>query len=161
MRTGRPTKYRKDFPARAGKLWANGATDAQVAQQLKINHDTLKEFVKKYPEFSATRAACKEIADDNVEKALYDRAIGSVLPDVHIAVHEGAVIVTPLKKHFPPDVQACSLWLRNRKPQQWRDKTESDITLSGMPEDLVKAIQERAAAKAKTNGSTDHTLART
>ncbi len=28
----------------------------------------------------------------------------------------------PTVKHYPPDTQAASLWLRNRQPDKWRDK---------------------------------------
>ena len=43
------------------------------------------------------------------------------------------IVITPTVKHYPPDTQAASLWLRNRQPQLWRDKTEVavDATVRG------------------------------
>jgi hypothetical protein len=71
-----------------------------------------------------------------------------------VSQYEGRITITPLKKHYPPDTTACIFWLKNRQPQQWRDKNKSEPTQNGMPQNLVEAIHERAAQKAKANGST-------
>ena len=30
-------------------------------------------------------------------------------------------------EHYPPDTQAASLWLRNRHPDKWKDRTEQAV----------------------------------
>lgn len=145
MRTGRPTKYRRDFPERAEKLWAKGHTDAEVAKKLKIGVDAIYRFAKHYVEFSEAQKRGKAIADQCVERALFQRATGIVLPDCHVSTHEGQITITPLKKHYPPDPLSMIFWLKNRKPKEWREKTELTITeeIAGVPPEVVAAMKKR------------------
>lgn len=149
---GRPTKYRPSFPEKAAKLWMKGATDEEVCKALKVSHETLSQFEKRHPEFLAAKKTAKAQADELVEQSLFKRATGYKHPDTHFSSHEGIVTATPMIKHYAPSEVACIFWLKNRKPREWRDKTETEVTMNGMPEDLVKAIQARAAEKAKGNG---------
>jgi hypothetical protein len=135
-----------------------GGTDEQLAKALGITRQALAVRKKKDPQLFDTLKKAKTEADARVEKALYERATGYTCEDCHVSQYEGVITITPIKKHYPPDPVSMIFWLKNRRPQQWREKSEADITLRGMPEDLVKAIQERAAAKAKTNGTTDQTV---
>lgn len=45
--------------------------------------------------------------------------------EVDIRVVNGELVKTPIRKFYPPDTAAASLWLRNRKPERWRDKVET------------------------------------
>jgi hypothetical protein len=78
---------------------------------------------RKHPKFSESIKAGKEYADANVASRLYERAMGYSHPEVHVSNYQGEITLTPLVKHYPPDTNAASLWLRNRQPQKWRDKT--------------------------------------
>ena len=49
---GRPTKYKKVYCKRIKELMAEGLSKEACAGELKINKDTLYEWIKKYPEFS-------------------------------------------------------------------------------------------------------------
>jgi len=162
MRTGRPTKYRKDFPERAERLFSKGATSAEVSKALKVQISTLYDWADKKPEFSEAVRRGKAVADELMEQALFKRGVGFSHPDTHFSSYEGEITATSFTRHYPPDTNACIFWLKNRKPKEWRDAHDLSVTtLNGMPEDLVKAIQDRAAEKAKTNGSTHHAVPRT
>lgn len=54
--------------------------------------------------------------------------------------YEGGVMTERkvTKKHVPPDTTAQIFWLKNRKPEQWRDKPRSE---SASDKALVKAIE--------------------
>ncbi len=145
MRTGRPTKYRKDFPERAFKLWAKGATDVEVCKALKVSHETLDQFKKRHPEFLAAKVRAKGIADELVEYSLFKRATGFIAPDCHVSQWDGAITITDLEKHYPPDTQAIVFWLKNRKPKEWRDRTELHVMeeIAGVPADVVEGLRKR------------------
>ncbi len=64
----------------------------------------------------------KEIADAEVAKALYRRALGYEHPDVHITNYQGEITETEIIKYYPPDTAAAFIWLKNRSG--WRDKQE-------------------------------------
>lgn len=117
--------------------WArDGLTDKQIAHNMKINPDTLYTYIKKYPEISESLKKNKEIADYEVENALYKRALGysydevtrEKVRDVLTGAYE-MVETKRVTKEVQPDVGAIMAWLKNRRPDKWRDKpnvTEDD-----------------------------------
>jgi hypothetical protein len=80
-----------------------------------------------------------------VEKSLYHRATGYTCDDCHVSRYEGRITVAPLKKHYPPDVTACIFWLKNRKPQEWPDRSELHVEqeIAGVPQEVVEALRKR------------------
>jgi hypothetical protein len=72
----------------------------------------------------------RDIADANVGKSLYDRAMGYSHPEDKIFVHNGETIIVPTTKHYPPDTASAIFWLKNRQPAKWRDT--QNIELSGL-----------------------------
>ena len=106
-----------------------GLTDNQIAKALGITKQTLNNYKKKYPEFFDSLKKGKKIADDKVVVSLYRRALGYSHPDIHVSTFQGQVTVTPIMKHYPPDVAAITLWLKNRLPDEWRDKKEIEGVL--------------------------------
>lgn len=61
--------------------------------------------------------------DIQVENALLKRALGYDFQEAKIekSDKDGVKIIQTLK-HIPPDVGAAAFWLKNRRPDKWRDK---------------------------------------
>ena len=98
--------------------WArSGLTNAQIAAKMGINPDTLYIYINKYPEISETIKKGKEIIDFEVENALLKRALGY---EVIETVYDNSGHAKKIEKHIKPDVLAQIIWLRNRKPNEWR-----------------------------------------
>jgi len=80
-------------------------------------------------------------------EALYERAIGYTAPDCHVSQYKGIVTVTPFEKHFPPDTTACIFWLKNRKPAEWRDRSEVALEkqqeIAGVPPEMLEVLRKR------------------
>ncbi|MBL1376257.1 hypothetical protein [Zobellella iuensis] len=108
----------------AYRLALLGLTREQLATAFDVCERTIYHWQQEYPEFLQAIARGGIHADAEVAEALFNRARGAVVPDVHIALHEGQPVITPLEKHYPPDVGAARLWLKNRTPEQWKDKVE-------------------------------------
>ena len=123
---GRPPKYRPEFAERVTDLCLLGATNQELARIFKVRDTTIPEWIHRYPEFSEAIKKGREIADANVAKALYRRAIGWIQPAVKIVADAktGAEHVVHYEEHFPPDTAAAFIWLKNRQPHRWRDKKE-------------------------------------
>lgn len=80
--------------------WArDGLTDEQIAKNMNISRSTLNEWKNKHSDISNTLKKNKEIVDYEVENALYKNAING-------------------------NVTAQIIWLKNRKPDKWRDKPQ-------------------------------------
>lgn len=81
-----------------------------------------------YKQSEELRRACavaKDIADSNVEDALYRRAVGYDYWEEVWELIEGEVRLTrKFKKHMPPDTKAIMQWLFNRRPDIWRAQQE-------------------------------------
>jgi len=117
-------------------LYSLGNTDAQVAQILGVTEVTINEW-KKDKEFSLALKKGKEFSDAKVEQSLYKRALGYEYTEVRtenidIAVPGQEISVPATKvsrivKEVVADVTACIFWLKNRKPDEWRDRHELDV----------------------------------
>lgn len=124
---GRPTRYRKEFPLQAEKLCRLGATDVQLGDFFGVTEQTITGWKKKYPEFFASIKLGKMDPDDQVERALFQRALGYEHDEDKIFNADGKPLVVPTVKHYPPDTAAAFIWLKNRRPAAWRDKKEIAI----------------------------------
>lgn len=106
--------------------WAkDGLTDEQIAGNMGIKRQTLYDWKKKYPVFSDTLKQSKEVVDREVENALLKSAIGYYLDEERID-SEGNVYT--VRRFVPPNTTAQIFWLKNRKPNEWRDKKQTELT---------------------------------
>ncbi len=128
---GRPTDFLPRFAHIAEELAKEGATNDKIAKVLGVNVGTVTTWRKKHQEFKAAIMAGKEVADDAVVQSLYERATGYSHGDVHIAVVKGEVVKTEIVRHYPPDTQSMIFWLKNRRPLEWREKSDVDVTSDG------------------------------
>lgn len=108
--------------------WArDGLTDEQIASNMGICRDTLIQWKKKYPDISDTLKKGKEVVDRLVENALLKRAIGYEYEEISDKYESGVLTEHKVvKKQVIPDTTAQIFWLKNRKPEEWRDKREVD-----------------------------------
>lgn len=84
--------------------WArDGLSEEQISHNMGISRKTLSEWKNKYSDISDTLKRGKEVVDYEVENALLQSALDG-------------------------NVTAQIFWLKNRKPAQWKDKQETEIT---------------------------------
>ena len=131
MTAGRPTKFKPEFAKQAAKLAELGATDQELADFFEIEVRTLYRWKHDHDEFCQALKSGKDIADERVERSLYQRAIGYEQDEVKIFMPSGATkpIYADYRAKIAPDVTAAIFWLKNRRSQDWRDK--QDIEHSG------------------------------
>lgn len=115
--------------------WArDGLTDEQIAKKMGICRDTLVQWKKKYPDISDTLKKGKEIIDVQVENSLLKKALGYSYKEAtkeskfNAETNEYELIVTKeITKTVPPDTTAQIFWLKNRRPDIWRDKKDFEV----------------------------------
>jgi hypothetical protein len=131
MSGGRPTKFKREFAEQASKLAELGATDQELADFFEVEVRTLYRWKHDHDEFCQALKTGKEIADERVERSLYQRAIGYEQDEVKIFMpaNAAAPVHAPFRAKIAPDVTAAIFWLKNRRSQDWRDK--QDIEHSG------------------------------
>lgn len=142
MPGGRPTAYQPEYAEQAKKLCALGATDAQLADFFQVAVSTVALWKVKHQEFSDALKLAKAKADEMVEQSLFRRAMGYECEETDIRVIEGQIVETPIRKIYPPDTTAMIFWLKNRKPAEWRDKVNQEVSgVDGKPIEAALTVQ--------------------
>lgn len=110
--------------------WArDGLTDEQIAHNMGIGYSTLQTWKKKYQVIQDTLKRGKEVIDIQVESALLKRAMGYEYTEVTKELTDTGMTTTKkVTKQISPDTTAAIFWLKNRKPKEWRDKRETELT---------------------------------
>lgn len=124
------------------EAWArDGLTDEQIAKNVGIACSTLYVWKGSYPEITEALKKGKEVVDIQVENALLKRALGYAFTEVtkeRVAERDpgtgeilgSSMIVTKeVIKEVTPDVTAQIFWLKNRKPEAWRDVKNIDANV--------------------------------
>jgi len=116
--------------------WArDGLTDEQIAHNVGVSRSTLNDWKKKYPDISDALKKGKEVVDLQVENALLKRALGYEYEEItkesqwNEKTNEYELVITKsVKKRQAPDTTAQIFWLKNRRPDKWRDKQDVEHT---------------------------------
>jgi hypothetical protein len=138
MQTGRPSEQLNVNLKDVERYCDAGLTDSQLATVLNIGLSTLYTWKNEnhamyWPEFVEAIKRGKELSDDRVERSLWERANGYEHEDEEIKVvsdgqGKGSSIErVPVIKHYPPDPLSMIFWLKNRRPEKWRDKRDIGI----------------------------------
>lgn len=100
-----------------------GLIEKDIAHNLGVSESTFCGYKKKHPELVEALMEGKEVADARVESALYKRATGYTYDEI---TYEDGVETKRITKHLAPDVTAGIFWLKNRRPDRWRDVKQVD-----------------------------------
>ncbi len=123
----RPTKYNENIRDRILELAEQGATDEQIGKDIGVSHHTIKTWKGKHPEFRTALKEAKDVPDELVEVTLFQRACGYTCEEVKVFHYQGEVITKTVEKHYAPDPTSMIFWLKNRRPERWRDKREVEL----------------------------------
>jgi hypothetical protein len=158
---GRPSKYKPEYPEQAYKLALEGFTDKKIGEFFKVDERTVNNWKDKHPEFFLSLKRGKDDFDTNVvERSLAKRASGYQYTEVTRAISKEPdpktgkakmVTIKEVTKEVAPDPTSMIFWLKNRRPERWRDKQSIDFgfnaetlnaILSGLPEEYATAVRE-------------------
>lgn len=129
--------------------WArSGLVDTQIAKNIGIAVQTYYEWTRRFPSFAEAIKKGKAPVDIEVENALLKSALGGtviVKKPVKIrtkrmlagkgTIEEEHIEFIDEEVYVPPNTTAQIFWLKNRKPDKWRDKQE--ITSTFEPVQIV------------------------
>ena len=101
--------------------WArDGLTDEKIADKIGISPSTLYDWKAKYSEISEALKKGREVVDYAVENALLEAALDG-------------------------NTTAQIFWLKNRRPDKWRDKPRETPEAEEVSDQFLDALQETAA----------------
>lgn len=117
------------------EAWArDGLTDEQIAHNMGIGKTTFYRWKNENREIRESLKKGKEVVDIQVENALLKRALGyeykertkERIFDIESGEHR-MVITKEVRKEVVPDTTAQIFWLKNRRPDLWRDRKEVGV----------------------------------
>lgn len=120
------SKYKPEFCEQVTKLCRLGAIDTELADFFGINKWTLNDWKKRHPDFFAAMKKGKAESDALVGQRLFERAVGYSHPEEKIFCNDGVIVRAETVKQYAPDTTACIFWLKNRRPDLWRDRQEHE-----------------------------------
>lgn len=130
--------YLPEYDQLVQKFCETGATMAEVADFFGISTFELYRWMRDHPSFCASLRTGGEIADMRVERAMYERALGSVVRDVKILATGEKI---EYDRIIDPDFAAQKHWLSCRQKDKWREKVvHGHEGPDGGPIDIVTRI---------------------
>lgn len=153
---GRPTVFRQDFIELARRLTLLKASYKleDMANVFQVSLATLKKWMVDHPDFSAAIARAKDPSDSDVADALYRSAVGYTVEEEQlIKIKVGGVEEVKkfkVRKHYPPNPASLSLWLRNRKPDDWKANPEPGDSGANQPVSRVTVTIQKPPSAPNT-----------
>ena len=141
------------------EIWArDGLTDEQIANNLGISVASFYNYKNENLEFLEALKKGKEVADYEVENALFKKALGYNAKikkafKVKEVLYENGKRLKETERieyaedevHIPADTTAQIFWLKNRKPSVWRDKQELEHKANnGILEEMTEYFKKKA-----------------
>lgn len=134
--------------------WArDGLTDEQIAHNMNINTSTLYNYKKQYLEISEALKKGKEIVDYEVENSLLKKALGytKTLKKQKVT-NLGDIVDYKEEVYISPDTIAMIFWLKNRKPDKWREKVVDNTNEEAINNSREILVKIRKTANDANNG---------
>jgi transcriptional regulator with XRE-family HTH domain len=134
------------------QAWARaGLSDERIAKHIGISRSTLNEWKKKHQSIRDALKTGKEIANRQVENALFRLTQGGTVKVRKLFKLKKTQYDNNGKKmseeeyletgeedvYIEPDFKAISFWLRNKMPEEWRDKILDNPNDEGPQENLI------------------------
>ncbi len=140
---GRPSSFKTEYIDLAYNYTLLGASDKDLANFFDVAEQTINYWKNQFPEFSESLKKGKYEADSEIALSLYRRAKGCKVKEQQLVklkrvtyqdkkrIEDERVEIVEIEKELPPDTTSCIFWLKNRKPENWRDKVNTDLTTNG------------------------------
>ena len=138
------------------QAWSrDGLTYEQIANNIGICRDTLNEWKNKNADISDALKKGREVSDIEVENSLFRKTSGYNItvkktfklrkveydPTTGKKIKEHEELAVGYDEvHIPADTTAQIFWLKNRKPEQWKDRVEKHVELEGKVVNIVDDI---------------------
>jgi len=129
-----PKKWGPEVITRAALLAEEGFTNEQIAKALGICLDTFYVWKREHVEFAYAIQDARLPSLDEVEAALYRRALGYEYEEVttETTVVNGTEVgekkVKVTKKQMAPSETAQKFILPNRRKARWAEKIEAEVS---------------------------------
>ena len=121
---GRLSLYEPEHARRARDRCARGATNPDLAGRFGVARSTIDLWIASHPEFAEAVQQGRDVADASAVESLFTRVTGYNHQAEKGFLYRGEPRTATYTAHVPPETRACMYWLRNRRPEDWREISE-------------------------------------
>ena len=111
--------FRPEMSEQAHNYCLLGATNDELAGFFGVSPSTIDNWIARHRAFGDAVKSGRVVADARVARGLYARAVGYDRKIERQVVLHGELKPITTTVHYPPNVQACVFWLRNRRRETW------------------------------------------
>jgi len=132
--------FKPEYMEKVDELCRLGATDRDIALYFDVSYGTIVDWKKQHPAFFLALLRGKQKADGTVSESLFKSANGyDYYEEVSVKLRnvtgyedgkpivEERVEIVRVLKHKPAEVTAQIFWLKNRRPDVWRDVKKIEL----------------------------------
>lgn len=124
-----------------------GARDEELARFLGVCVATVCNLMLNDEKFAAAVKNGREYADAMVAASLYRKAIGYTHEIEKVVVVGGIPTKMNVMEKFPPDTGAICMWLKNRRPDLWRDSIPVTEAVNAINSTIERELERLAARR--------------
>lgn len=131
--------------------YRDGATDKEVYEALGIGKTSFYKYLKEHSELRELQKRTKAIVDIEVENMLLKKSLGyketikKAFKIKHVKYNNNGkrisedeeIVYANEEVYIPPSDTDMIFWLKNRKPEVWRDKHEVEHSGKVKLEDVL------------------------
>jgi len=147
-----PSKYNESRLRLVYYLALLGATDAQIAEAMEVDVNTIDLWKRTHPEFLEELSRGKLLADMRVAKGLFLNCQDRYVEEEEVHIVKGVTKKIKVKKFIQGDKWAQVRWLSIRQRGNWSDTQKVEITntninitkidLTGFSTEHLKVMEE-------------------
>lgn len=148
------------------ECWArDGYTFQDIANRIGITVRALSKWRDQFPEINEALKRGREIIDYKVENALLKAALGYKTKESRVLIEtdrkNGDLVREEREttiKEVAPNVNACQVWLYNRKPELWKKNRDNTIELNEDDSSIqINVIHANKTEGTNNNGEQNNT----
>jgi hypothetical protein len=128
---------------------AQGLSEEQIAISLGISYSTFQRKKKDTEEIDhhIKRGRAKGVG--TITNKLFQRAQGFYIEEEKVFCHQGEIVTHTIKKYFAPDLGSMAFYLKNRDPDNWKERhhVESTHRHTGLDREVTETMTPQEAAE--------------
>nr|DAT01025.1 MAG TPA: terminase small subunit [Caudoviricetes sp.] len=142
-------KYNPEYHDQwAWSLAIRGCTDQEIADAMNLSRRTIARWKKEHESFAQSLETGKDPVDAAVEKSLFDKCKPQIVKESRRILEIGRdgvpkpARVEETDRYIPADTTALIFWLKNRRPEEWRDRPKvSNESIFNRLDEVLASIE--------------------
>lgn len=107
----------------------------------------MKNFSERHADLAKFLKENEDLINAEAEMALISAAVGGTVTEKEVSYKGGRRTVSSKEKHIAPNVSALGLYLKNKMPDKYSDKPQTEIEIEDLSE-IEEEIYENNSSEA-------------